>query len=66
MKVTVTGCGHLGATHAACMASIGHEVVGVDIDEDKVSLLNSGKERTTRTIHTRPHVPPNGNQGEKE
>ena len=43
MKVTVTGCGHLGATHAACMASIGHEVVGVDIDEDKVNLLNSGK-----------------------
>ena len=43
MKVTVIGCGHLGATHAACMASIGHEVVGVDIDEDKVSLLNSGK-----------------------
>ena len=43
MKVTVTGCGHLGATHAACMASIGHQVVGVDIDEDKVSLLNSGK-----------------------
>lgn len=43
MKMTVIGCGHLGATHAACMASIGHEVVGVDIDEGKVSLLNSGK-----------------------
>jgi UDPglucose 6-dehydrogenase len=43
MKVTVIGCGHLGATHAACMATIGHQVVGVDIDEDKVGLLNSGK-----------------------
>lgn len=43
MKMTVIGCGHLGTTHAACMASIGHEVVGVDIDEGKVSLLNSGK-----------------------
>lgn len=43
MKMTVIGCGHLGATHAACMASIGHEVVGVDIDEVKVKLLNSGK-----------------------
>jgi len=43
MKMTVVGCGHLGATHAACMAAIGHEVVGVDIDEGKVSLLNSGK-----------------------
>jgi UDPglucose 6-dehydrogenase len=43
MRMSVIGCGHLGATHAACMASLGHEVVGVDIDEDKVSLLNSGK-----------------------
>lgn len=43
MKMTVIGCGHLGATHAACLASIGHEVVGVDIDEGKVGLLNSGK-----------------------
>jgi UDPglucose 6-dehydrogenase len=41
--MTVIGCGHLGATHAACMASIGHEVLGVDIDEGKVNLLNSGK-----------------------
>jgi UDPglucose 6-dehydrogenase len=43
VKMSVIGCGHLGATHAACMASLGHEVIGVDIDEDKVSLLNSGK-----------------------
>lgn len=43
MKMTVIGCGHLGATHAACMAAIGHEVVGVDIDEGKVQLLNSGR-----------------------
>jgi UDPglucose 6-dehydrogenase len=43
MRMSVIGCGHLGSTHAACMASLGHEVIGVDIDEDKVSLLNSGK-----------------------
>ena len=43
MRITIIGCGHLGATHAACMASIGHEVLGVDIDESKVALLNSGK-----------------------
>src|ERR1700756_4669951 len=43
MKMSVIGCGHLGATHAACMASIGHDVIGVDIDGDKVALLNSGK-----------------------
>ena len=43
MRMSVIGCGHLGATHAACMASLGHEVIGIDIDGDKVSLLNSGK-----------------------
>jgi UDPglucose 6-dehydrogenase len=43
MRLTVIGCGHLGATHAACMAEIGHEVLGVDIDEDKVGLLNTGR-----------------------
>jgi UDPglucose 6-dehydrogenase len=39
----VIGCGHLGAVHAACMADIGHEVLGVDIDEGKTEMLNSGK-----------------------
>lgn len=43
MKLTVIGCGHLGATHAACMAEIGHDVLGVDIDQDKVDLLNTGR-----------------------
>lgn len=43
MKMSVIGCGHLGATHAACMASVGHEVLGLDIDDDKVALLNRGK-----------------------
>jgi UDPglucose 6-dehydrogenase len=43
MRLTVIGCGHLGATHAACMAEIGHEVLGVDTDEGKVELLNSGR-----------------------
>jgi UDPglucose 6-dehydrogenase len=41
--MTVIGCGHLGATHAACMAEIGHDVLGVDIDEGKIRLLNSGR-----------------------
>jgi len=39
----VIGCGHLGATHAACMAELGHEVLGIDIDQDKVALLNAGR-----------------------
>jgi UDPglucose 6-dehydrogenase len=43
MRLTVIGCGHLGATHAACMAAIGHDVLGVDVDEDRAALLNSGR-----------------------
>ncbi|WP_406269534.1 UDP-glucose/GDP-mannose dehydrogenase family protein [Streptomyces sp. NBC_00191] len=43
MKLTVIGCGYLGATHAACMAELGHEVLGMDADMDKVAALNSGK-----------------------
>ena len=39
MRVTVIGCGYLGAVHAAVMAELGHEVVGVDIDERKVEAL---------------------------
>ncbi|MDQ0605759.1 UDPglucose 6-dehydrogenase [Streptomyces canus] len=43
MKLTVVGCGYLGATHAACMAELGHEVLGMDCDMDKVAVLNSDK-----------------------
>ncbi|MDK8469806.1 UDP-glucose dehydrogenase family protein [Corynebacterium accolens] len=43
MRMTVIGTGYLGATHAACMAELGHEVLGVDIDEDKIAILQSGK-----------------------
>lgn len=43
MRMTVIGAGYLGATHAACMAELGHEVLGVDVDEDKISVLQSGK-----------------------
>jgi UDPglucose 6-dehydrogenase len=43
MKLSVIGCGYLGAVHAAAMASIGHEVVGIDIDERKISSLSMGE-----------------------
>ena len=43
MRLSVIGCGHLGAVHSACMADIGHEVLGIDIDEVKMEMLNSGK-----------------------
>lgn len=43
LKISVIGCGYLGAVHAAAMASLGHEVVGVDVDEGKVEALTSGR-----------------------
>ena len=42
-RVTVLGTGYLGMTHAACMASQGFEVLGLDIDEEKVARLNAGQ-----------------------
>lgn len=43
MKVSVVGCGYLGAVHAASMAKLGHTVAGVDVDAAKVALLASGR-----------------------
>ena len=43
MRLSVFGCGYLGAVHAAAMASIGHEVVGVDVDPRKIESLAKGE-----------------------
>ncbi|WP_035096980.1 UDP-glucose dehydrogenase family protein, partial [Corynebacterium glutamicum] len=43
MRMTVIGTGYLGATHAACMAELGHEVLGVDVDEAKIASLKDSK-----------------------
>lgn len=42
MRISVIGCGYLGAVHAAAMASLGHEVVGIDVDQAKIDALNTG------------------------
>ncbi|WP_433660370.1 UDP-glucose dehydrogenase family protein [Nocardia sp. CA-128927] len=42
MRCTVFGTGYLGATHAACMAELGHDVIGVDVDPGKVAKLSDG------------------------
>ena len=34
MRISVIGCGYLGAVHAACMTVLGHEVVGIDVGDD--------------------------------
>lgn len=43
MKLVVVGTGYVGLVSAACFAELGHDVVGVDIDEAKVRTLSSGK-----------------------
>lgn len=43
MKISVIGCGYLGAVHAAAMASLGHDVVGIDVDPDRVETLSQGR-----------------------
>ncbi|WP_418003772.1 UDP-glucose dehydrogenase family protein [Mycobacterium sp. PDNC021] len=42
MRCTVFGTGYLGATHAAGMAELGHEVLGIDIDPGKIAKLAAG------------------------
>ncbi|MGH8882680.1 MAG: NAD(P)-binding domain-containing protein, partial [Stackebrandtia sp.] len=42
LQVTVIGTGYLGATHAACLAETGCEVLGFDTDPDKVASLAAG------------------------
>lgn len=43
LKISVIGTGYLGATHAACISSLGFEVIGIDTDSSKVAALRQGK-----------------------
>lgn len=43
LKLSVVGTGYLGATHAACMASMGFEVIGIDTDLKKIEALSKGE-----------------------
>lgn len=43
MRISVIGTGYLGAVHAACMAELGHEVLGVDTDAGKIAALAEGR-----------------------
>jgi UDPglucose 6-dehydrogenase len=43
MRLTVIGTGYLGATHAAAMAELGHDVLGIDVDQTVVERLNAGE-----------------------
>ncbi|WP_104180075.1 UDP-glucose/GDP-mannose dehydrogenase family protein [Arthrobacter sp. B0490] len=43
MRISVIGCGYLGAVHAACMAKLGHDVIGIDVDPRKIGDLQAGR-----------------------
>ncbi|MBM7504004.1 UDP-glucose dehydrogenase family protein [Agromyces aurantiacus] len=43
MRISVVGCGYLGAVHASAMAHLGHEVIGIDVDERKIEALAAGR-----------------------
>ncbi len=42
MKISVIGCGYLGAVHSAALAELGHDVIGIDIDRAKIEALSAG------------------------
>ena len=47
LRMTVIGTGYLGATHAAAMAESGYDVLGVDVDADKVAALAAARCRSS-------------------
>jgi UDPglucose 6-dehydrogenase len=42
-KLSAIGTGYLGATHAVCMVELGYEVIGLDVDEEKIERLAKGE-----------------------
>jgi len=42
MRVSVFGLGYVGAVTSACLAQAGHEVTGVDVNHEKVAMVNAG------------------------
>jgi UDPglucose 6-dehydrogenase len=43
LRITVIGTGYLGLTHAVCMAELGHDVLAIDVDEEKIAKAARGE-----------------------
>jgi GDP-mannose 6-dehydrogenase len=43
MRVSVFGLGYVGAVTAGCLADLGHDVIGVDVQQGKVDAFNAGR-----------------------
>jgi len=43
MKITIFGTGYVGLVQGACMADLGHDVLCIDIDKEKIKKLNKGE-----------------------
>ncbi|WP_292393391.1 UDP-glucose dehydrogenase family protein [Methanoculleus sp. UBA303] len=43
MKISIIGCGYVGAVTGACFAALGHEIVFVDLDPSKIAAINAGQ-----------------------
>ena len=53
MKISVIGCGYLGAVHAATLASMGHSVVGIDVDAAKVADTRKVRSAPSSSVNPR-------------
>ena len=43
MKISIIGCGYVGAVTGACFAALGHDIVFVELDPGKIAAINAGR-----------------------